>query len=522
MGQNGPSWSGWEYSRRRDVEMQQGALIGGRYRLEQSIGSGGMGEVFRATDALLGRPVAVKLVHPVEQRRRQVITDSFLREARISAAITHPNVVQILDFGVHEQSAPFIVMELLEGESLADMLGRGVTMPIGFVFGLIARVLDALKAAHQAGVIHRDLKPENIFLTRDRGGLNPKLLDFGISKILDASGVAFVTTTHGHIVGTPAYMSPEQARGLKEIDQRSDVYSMGVVLYELLSGELPFFSENPGDLLVLIMTAREQPLRECTASIDPALSSFVQRAMAKSPAERFRDAGEMLDAFLAITATLRQDQSFHAARSARSHGAAMVSVPLSVVQPPNQLESLELSTPEPAPRWFSDRRWLAGLAIALVAFAAGITILLTISKPADATPRFIVVQADPSVDEPTSERTTLEAKLDNLPASHVPDSKPKRAPTSVADSLAQSFRAQRAGIVKCVNTYPEEVQRSPKLTLRLSLGADGSVVQARLSPSELSGGALSSCIEQSARELKFPKQATPMVFDIPLTARKGS
>jgi len=500
--------------------MHQDALIGGRYRLEQSIGSGGMGEVFRATDALLGRPVAVKLVHPVEPRKRQEITESFLREARISAAIAHPNVVQILDFGVHEESAPFIVMELLEGESLADLMGRGVTMPIGFVFDLIARVLDALKAAHRAGVIHRDLKPENIFLTRDRGGLNPKLLDFGISKILDASGVAFVTTTHGHIVGTPAYMSPEQARGLKEIDQRSDVYSMGVVLYELLSGELPFFSENPGDLLVLIMTSHEQPLRERAATIDPALSSFVRRAMAKQPAERFRDAGEMLDAFTAVTATLRKDQSFHAARSARSHGAAMSSVALEVVQPPSQLESLEPGTPQPSPRWFADRRWLVGLGVGGLAFAAGITILLSVTRPTDATPRFIVVQADSSNPEVPERPGPAEAKLSVAPIS-APETRSKRAPISVADILAQSFRGQRASIVKCVNTYPEEVARSPKLTLRLSLDSDGTVSHARLSPTELAGSSLSTCIEQSARALKFPKQASPIVFDIPLTARKG-
>lgn len=507
------------------MDIQQGALIGGRYRLELSIGSGGMGEVFRASDTLLGRPVAIKLVHPVEPRRQQEISDSFLREARISAAIAHPNVVQILDYGVHERAVPYIVMELLEGESLADMLGRGVTMPIGFVFDLIARVLDALKAAHRAGVVHRDLKPENIFLTRDRGGLNPKLLDFGISKILDASGVAFVTTTHGHIVGTPAYMSPEQARGLKEIDQRSDVYSMGVVLYELLSGELPFFSENPGDLLVMIMSARELPLGERAANIDASLSNFVQQAMAKQPTERFRDAGEMLDAFLAVTATLRKDLSFHAARSARSHGAAMSSVPLQVVQPPSQLDSLDALAGQPAVRWYNDRRKLVALAVAALAFAAGIIILVSVQKPPDATPRFIVVQAEPSEQEaptPLPEQT-VEARIDGAsPVVQAHEPRTKRAANSVAELLAQSFRGQRAAIVKCVNTYPDVVEQNPKLSLRLSLSSDGAVRQAKLSPSELAGTPLSACIEESARTLKFPKQATPLVFDVPLTARKGS
>jgi serine/threonine-protein kinase len=509
------------------VTPRHGSLIGGRYSLEQSIGSGGMGEVFRASDTLLGRPVAIKLVHAVDPRKHKQVSESFLREARISAAIAHPNVVQILDFGIHEGDVPFIVMELLEGENLADMLGRGVCVPIQAIFDLLLRVLDALRAAHAAGVIHRDIKPENIFLTRERGGVSPKLLDFGISKVLDKSGVAHVTTTHGQIVGTPAYMSPEQARGLKEIDQRTDVYSMGVVLFELLSGELPFFSENPGDLLVLIMTAEAPSLATRIPELAGPLSDLVARALAKDPDRRFRDAGEMHAALREVQKLRLELNTRPATRPERRTGPSTLES-LSLVPAPESLE-LPASALEPGPGpWRRGARFalLASLSFVALGLAAR---ALTPSKKSE--PRFIVVQADPRVAEETREdqraskaapNTLAESQLKTVdgPVSAPPLKRPNAA-VGAAEALAQSFRAQRASVVRCVNTYPREVEQSPKLTLRLSLDVQGSVSDARLSPVELAGTPLSACIEGAARALKFPRQTGPIVFDVPLTARKG-
>jgi hypothetical protein len=503
------------------VSFPQGALIGGRYRLEQSIGSGGMGEVFRAVDSVLGRAVAVKVVHAVEPRKRKEVTESFLREARISAAIAHPNVVQILDFGIHEELAPYIVMELLAGESLADLLGRGAVMPMSFVFELIVRVLDALKAAHAAGVIHRDLKPENIFLTSNSGGLSPKLLDFGISKILDAKGVAHVTTTHGHIVGTPAYMSPEQARGLKEIDQRTDVYSMGVVLYELLSGDLPFFSENPGDLLVLIMTAREQPLGQRVPQLAGPLSDMVERAMAKRPEQRYRDAGEMLEAVLAISQNMAHRGVGHSARSARANGRS-TSQSLELAPQASGLTPLTAQVPS-APRVASSNlRRLVVLGLAVLAGALGAGAFALRERLGGQAPArsWIVVQRDPRTAAAEAPRDAGPQLLPLEEPKLEGPLRPKRA-ASPEETLGQSFRAQRAPVVKCVNTYPEEVERSPKLTLRLSLSSGGEVSEVKLFPPELAATPLSHCIEGAARGLKFPKQSAPTVFDIPLTARKG-
>ena len=276
-----------------------GDLIGGRYRLDELIGTGGMGQVFRGVDTVLARPVAIKLVDAVESRRREEIMQGFLREARISAAIDHRNVVRILDFGTHGSTVPYMVMELLEGESLGDVLGRGDAMPFDWLLAIVTQVLDGLAAAHDAGIVHRDLKPENIYLVRDQGQVSPKILDFGISKFLDSNGTAQVTTKHGHVVGTPAYMSPEQARGVRSIDQRSDIYSVGVVLYELLCGEMPFYSENPGDLMLMIMTTEAKPLAERVPEVGMAMSEVVSRAMSKRPEDRYQSVREMQKAVLA-------------------------------------------------------------------------------------------------------------------------------------------------------------------------------------------------------------------------------
>jgi serine/threonine-protein kinase len=511
------------------VSFEPGALIGGRYRLEQSIGSGGMGEVFRADDVLLGRSVAIKLVHAVEARRQAEVNESFLQEARIAAAITHPNVVRMLDFGVHEQSTPYMVMELLSGETLAHVLERGVSMPLGFVFELIERVLDGLKAAHAAGVIHRDLKPENIFLTHERGGLNPKLLDFGIAKNLDATGVAHVTTAHGHIVGTPAYMSPEQARGVKAIDPRTDIYSMGVVIYELLSTEIPFFSENPGDLLVMIMTARERPLAERVPGLPQDLSEFVQRAMAKSPAARFRDAGEMLDAFRAVTSRIDKNQAWQGARSPKRPGQASHHPPLSPLAP--VLTQVDLERPAnpvvdvPTLRPRVSRSTLIALALLAIVVALGIPALRSWWRPSESSPRFIVVQADPPEPlpspAPAPEGSLSPASVTSEPMPPGPRDARGRKAAGAAEAFARSFRAQRAPIVGCVNAYPDELKQRPRVTLRLAVSTVGEVTAAQLLPAELTKTPLAQCIEAAARNLKLPKQPSATVFDVPLTARKG-
>jgi serine/threonine-protein kinase len=281
---------------------EQARVIAGRYQLESLIGEGGMASVWRARDLTLERPVAVKLLFARDERDKQRLVQQFVREARIAASVHHRNVIHIVDFGTTEEQQPFMVMELLEGETLGHRMHREPRLTLGEIVHVALLTLRGLSAVHDAGIIHRDLKPDNVFLTRDRGGaLFPKILDFGISRSIEprSGRRSALTTRDGMIVGTPEYMSPEQARGVRSIDRRSDLYSMGCILYEELTGELPFSSENVGDLIIQIVTSSASPVHELNPDVPRALSDLVAKAMARNPADRFQDADEMQNALLA-------------------------------------------------------------------------------------------------------------------------------------------------------------------------------------------------------------------------------
>ncbi len=261
-----------------------------------------MASVWRAQDQTLDRPVAIKFVFTGGRKRGDNLVGRFLREARIAAAVRHRNVVDILDFGTHEEGVPFMVMELLEGDTVEERLARGDRFTLEETLLIAGRVLQGLAAVHDAGIVHRDLKPGNILLARERGGLNPKLLDFGISRSLepDSGPRSALTTKDGHLVGTPEYMSPEQARGLKDIDQRTDIYSMGVILYELLTGAPPFQSEHTGDLILQIMTETPLPVVDLRPEVGEAVSDLVAGAMERERELRFSDAEEMHRALMDV------------------------------------------------------------------------------------------------------------------------------------------------------------------------------------------------------------------------------
>lgn len=280
-------------------------VIRERYRLDALIGEGGMASVWRAWDLTLQRPVAVKLLFARESHTEEVLVDRFLREARIAASVQHRNVINIVDFGTTVEGQPFMVMELLEGETLAARLRRQKPLPVADVVQIGHLTLRGLGAVHSAGIIHRDLKPENVYLKNEGGVVYPKILDFGISRSIDPphGPKSALTTREGVIVGTPEYMSPEQARGVKQIDYRTDIYSMGVLLYESLTGKLPFTSENVGDLIIKIVTGSTTPVHELVPSVPRAVSDVVARAMSRLPGDRFLDAAEMQEALLAASRT---------------------------------------------------------------------------------------------------------------------------------------------------------------------------------------------------------------------------
>ncbi len=260
----------------------------GRYKLESRIATGGMGEVWRATDQVLGREVALKVLKP-EFSDDPTFRSRFETEARNAAALHHPNVASVFDFGELPAEAgsdsgkarPYLVMELVRGEPLSALLRKGEPMSADIAANLVAQAADGLAAAHELGIVHRDVKPANLLVTRDR---TVKITDFGIARAADA--VALTTT--GQVIGTPQYLSPEQAEG-KAATGASDIYSLGVVLYECLAGRRPFDAESP--IATALAHIREQP-PPLPDDVPEAMRRTVETALAKDPADRFASVAE--------------------------------------------------------------------------------------------------------------------------------------------------------------------------------------------------------------------------------------
>ncbi|HLK41635.1 MAG TPA: serine/threonine-protein kinase [Polyangiaceae bacterium] len=257
----------------------------GPYRLVRRVGSGGMGSVFEAEDTGLGHRVALKLLHPhVAERPGAVVR--FLREGRAAARIKHPNVVQVLALGT-DGDTPYLAMELLEGDDLSHVLARRGRLSVEDALDVLLPVIGAVAAAHEAGVIHRDLKPSNICITRSPGALPwPKVVDFGVSKVITGEGASDATMTDA-VIGTAAYMSPEQARAACNASFRSDQYSLAAVLYQCLSGQLPYPGRSVYEIVESALTRVPAPLRDHVAAIPVALESAVLRALSRDPETRF-------------------------------------------------------------------------------------------------------------------------------------------------------------------------------------------------------------------------------------------
>jgi hypothetical protein len=256
-----------------------GRIIESKYRLGEPLGAGGMGTVYRATRLLIGDAVAVKLLHPGLISDTQA-TERFRREAQAAARLKHPNAVSVYDFGVAADGTVYLVMELVEGESLRRLIRRQGPLAPAAAVDIARQVCAALEEAHGCGVVHRDVKPDNIVVAETAAGLCVKVLDFGIARIRDLSPAAGTLTQTGMMVGTPHYMSPEQCMG-EELDHRSDIYSLGVVLYEMLAGVVPFNSPTPTAVAVQHATQPPPPLRAINMGVPAAVESAILRALAK-------------------------------------------------------------------------------------------------------------------------------------------------------------------------------------------------------------------------------------------------
>ena len=270
----------------------ESALIAGKYRLLRKLGQGAMGTVWQAEHLTLKSQVAIKFIQ-VDTVLQADVLPRFLREAQAAASLRSPHVVQILDHGV-DDGVPYIAMELLEGETLASRLARVGRLDPAEVSRIMVHVGRAMARAHEAGIVHRDLKPENVFLVRNDDEELAKVLDFGIAKARDAEGLGAapaLATRTGAVMGTPYYMSPEQTEGAKQVDLRSDVWSMGVMAFECMLGRRPFDAETLGGLLLAICT-KPLPLPSQIGPVPAGFDAWFARACARDLGERFASAKE--------------------------------------------------------------------------------------------------------------------------------------------------------------------------------------------------------------------------------------
>ena len=265
-----------------------GKLIG-NYRIIRELGGGAMGKVYYAEHALMGRRAAIKVIRD-ELSSDQESVQRFINEARLVSRIGHPNIVEITDFGQYE-SRYYIIMELLEGETLEERLTREGKLDEVTAVQLTICIADALRSAHELGVVHRDLKPENIFLAQRAGLELPvvKVLDFGIAKLMCAPGNNGQSTSPGAVIGTPQYMSPEQCQGDEHLDHRSDIYSLGVILYRMLAGRVPFERDSVIQIMSAHIHAAVPSLRALRSDVSQRAETAVLRALQKKPEQRFSD-----------------------------------------------------------------------------------------------------------------------------------------------------------------------------------------------------------------------------------------
>ncbi|HEY1815722.1 MAG TPA: serine/threonine-protein kinase [Kofleriaceae bacterium] len=353
----------------------------GAYRVTGLLGQGGMGAVYIAEHSLLGRKAAIKVLLPAFSRDAHVV-QRFFNEAKAVTQLSDPGIVQVFDFGTDAEGNAYIVMELLDGETVAARMDRLGRMPTLEAVRLVRLVCVALHAAHVKGIIHRDLKPENLFIVTDpgvAGGQRAKVLDFGIAKLSGEQGAASMTRT-GTMMGTPQYMSPEQCRGTGAIDPRSDVYSLGCVMFAMLTGRPPFEAEGAGELIVAHL--QQQPPRVASiVGVPSAIDDIIQRCMAKEPGQRFASMIDVADALFIVEDQLSAGRATPmpfprlptpgpvppgAITQATGLGAARAT-------PTTLSVASGVTSPPTAPR----RGRLVGVAVAVVAIVATVLVLAT-------------------------------------------------------------------------------------------------------------------------------------------------
>ena len=480
----------------------------GPWELVKLLGEGAMGQVFLARHTLLGRQAAIKVLRP-EQYQRQDLVQRFFQEARSVNQINHEHIVEISDFG-HEADADgkptavYFVMELLEGETLTARIAKGA-LPVKTVLHVARQLVSALAAAHRLGVVHRDVKSDNIFLVKR--GSDPdyvKVLDFGVAKLTQVTPDApTVSTMDGAIIGTPTSMSPEQASG-QPVDRRADVYAVGVILYQLLSGRLPIDADNFGKLMAQLLTRQPDPLPALTPGgepIPPWLSALVLRCLAKSPVDRPQSMEE-------LTGLLVEQHAVEPA-VAPSRGPMRLVLATAVVA---LLGVAAFFALRPAEVVVTEAPVDAGSVVAVVA------------PPVDPTPVPVAADEDAGLAPDAEDAGADDAGIDEVDAGPSQPMTPARPVALTPALFDQTFK--RSGtqkrIADCMLRFQTELPADKaELRVKLKVEKTGRISSSELAEASIPAGRLRNCIEQTFLRMQLPRLTAARTFSVPVTINHG-
>jgi serine/threonine protein kinase len=531
----------------------------GSYRIVSEIGKGGMGVVYLAEHNVLGRKAALKLLR-ADCAREQV--ERFLNEARAAAKLHHTGIVETFDFGHTKEGNAFIVMEFLAGESLAERLDREPKLKPVFALTIARAVASALRVAHEQGIVHRDLKPANIFLCEDSDspiGVRAKVLDFGIAKLTRDDVPSSVMTNSGAVIGTPRYMSPEQCKNARAVDGRTDIYSLGCIVYEMVLGTPPFDYDNWAELVGAHL--HEDPPRptELDAAIRPDIEDLILRMMTKDPDDRIQTMSELamaIDEVLRASgmsisrptpmAGVQQLPSQPRIRvSTPAHGSPRAQSPRPGTDPPSNPRRSSSNTavddtmPSPVmrtdpnlaasrplgtqpsiavpPRRSNTPLILGALAMVLI---AGVAITYVVTRKPDEV-RFVGTESKPRTDLDDPPPPPADAAVAAIDAAALTVSvdagagkpiKPPSAEQLRAQKLTQLFQTRTAKLNACFG----DAERPSGIEIKVTISEAGNVTAAQVSPGSL---AQAACLAQVARDTQFGAQPSGITITFPLAKR---
>ena len=465
----------------------------GNYRVLSLLGEGGMGAVYLAEHPGIGRRVAVKVLHKQFTGDEQLL-GRLLNEARAANAIRHPNIIEILDSGMREDGVPYLVMELLEGESLGQRIRRAGRLSIEDTIAFTLQTASALGAAHKKGIVHRDLKPDNLFIigtlgTSGMGGDESgritgevvaermKVLDFGIAKLQMPQPGDSVKTRTGTLMGTPIYMSPEQCRGTKTVDHRSDVYSLGIIVYEMLVGQTPFVSDGFGELVNMHLNVPPPSPRASRPEINPQIDAIVLKMLAKNPEDRYPDMASLTSALrLAAGPPFSVHRSSPDLSNAPTQTAQASGVDTDAGRPARpQVTTFRTGTGEvldaTAPPKSGSRGKLVAAGVALVALGGGAFFLFGGSKPEPVPLAAPKVAAAAPVTTPAPAPKPAPAAVPTAAPAPKPAAKPSVTVRLATDPPGAKVTDVQGGAA--LGTTPLSLTRPRGAALKVRLDKDG-------------------------------------------------